>query len=169
MLVLTYPAVVAGLGCAICCCWLSWRTLHKARQRRDKSRGLQWYFGSFWNAVFKFREKNYGKSKTNYYWQCSFLTSEDRGMGEGLQTVNKPSYLQPWLVWAAFFRSSTLNGPRGSGFWHIALLMLWENQVQKCCISSMSRCWHLHFNPLPCGSRCTFLLVIAKRVFIQYL
>lgn len=82
MLVLIYPAVVLGFGSAACCYGLSWRILHKARQRRDKSRGFQWYFGSFWNAVFKFREQIYGKSKTNYYRQCSFLTSEGRGMEE---------------------------------------------------------------------------------------
>lgn len=128
-----------------CCYWLSWRALHKARQWGDKSRGFQWYFGSFWNAVFKFREQNYGKSKTNYYWHCSFLTSEDRGMGEWLQTVNKPYYLQPQPAREAFLRSSTLNGPQGSGFWHIALLMVQENQVQICCVS---QCRHLHFNPL---------------------
>lgn len=154
MLVLMYPAVVLGFGCVACCYWLSWRILHKARQRRDKSRGFQWYFGSFWNAVFKFREQIYEKSKTNYYRQCSFLTSEGRGMGEWFQTVNKPSHLQQWLAWAAFFRSSTLNGPQGSGFWHIALLMVQENQVQKCCINSMSQCRHLPFNPIPWGSQC---------------
>lgn len=134
MLVLIHPAVVLGFGCVACCYWLSWRMLHKARQWKDKSSDIFVHFGMLYLSLGR---KFMGKAN-QIITGSTLLTSEGGGMGECFQTVNKSSHLQQWLAWAAFFRSSPLDGPQGSGFWHIALLMVQENQVQKCCINSMS-------------------------------
>lgn len=106
------PAVVWALAVFFCCCLLSWKMLPKSRQPRDKSRAFLGYFGLFWNAALKFKEKIYGRSQINDFRERCFLTSGGRGMEESLQRVKKGFQ----LAGVACLRSSTLDGPQGWGF-----------------------------------------------------